>query len=242
MTEKSLGEKQPDRDPFTKPAAAGPVSSALSGPPGPPPEPVGPGAASGGRPKKKRNGKRWGLVLTGVVLLCGAGAAGAVLVDPTGSEEYAALEATKKATESELAEAVSDYEALQEDYDVMAGGIRKRETDVEKREAAAATSEEKVKTAEAAVKAREEAVTGAEKTKAANTVGDGTWVVGPDIAPGTYRATQPVGSNCYWGVYRSGSNGADIIDNDLPGGGHPVVTLAEGQDFKSARCGTWEKQ
>lgn len=193
--------------------------------------------------EKKRKGNSWALLLTSAVLLCGAGGlAGAVLVDPTGSEEYAALESSKEVIASDLAEATSDYEALQDDYDVMASGIRKRETDVEKREAAVAASEEKVKSSEAAVKAREDAVTGAEKTKAANTVGDGTWVVGTDIAPGNYRTAQPVGSSCYWGVYRSGSNGSDILDNDLPGGGHPVVTLAEGQDFKSSRCGTWEKQ
>lgn len=192
--------------------------------------------------KKQRKGKLWGLLLAAVVLFGGGGVTGAVLVDPTGSEEYAALETSKKLVDSKLAQAESDYEGLQEDYDVMAGGIRKREVDVEKREAVVAASDEKMKAAEAAVKAREDAVTGAEKTKAANTVGDGTWVVGSDIAPGSYRTAQPVGSSCYWGVYRSGSNGSDILDNDLPGGGHPVVTLAEGQDFKSSRCGTWEKQ
>jgi hypothetical protein len=219
----------------------GPYSAA---PPAPPEnaEPAGAESALSDRSTKKRKGKAWALALTGVVLLSGGAVAGAALVDPTSSEEYAAVEASKTAAESELTELTSDYEALQKDYDVMAGGIRKRETDVEKREAAAATAEEKVKAAEQAVKVREEAVTGAEKTKAANTVGDGTWVVGPDIAPGTYRTSQPVGSNCYWGIYRSGSNGADILENDIPGGGHPVVTLADGQDFKSARCGTWEKQ
>ncbi|MET4061750.1 hypothetical protein ABIB35_003327 [Arthrobacter sp. UYP6] len=195
------------------------------------------------RQEKQRRGNSWALLLTSAVLLCGAGGlAGAVLVDPTGSEEYAALESSEESIASDLAETTSDYEALQDDYDVMAGGIRKRETGVEKREAAVAASEEKVKSSEAAVKAREDAVTGAEKTKAANTVGDGTWVVGTDIAPGNYRTAQPVGSSCYWGIHRSGSNGSDIVDNDLPGGGHPVVTLAEGQDFKSSRCGTWEKQ
>lgn len=221
------------------------VAAETNGPPGPP----GPPASSGPRDPRtasdrpgKRKGRGWVLALTCVVLLGGGGLAGAALVDPTGSDEYVALEASKKSLETELTEIEADYEVLQEDYDVMADGIRAREVDVEKRETAVATSEEKVKAAEATVKAREDAVTGAEKTKAANTVGDGTWVVGQDIAPGTYRASQPVGSSCYWGVYRSGSNGADILDNDIPGGGHPVVTLAEGQDFKSARCGTWEKQ
>lgn len=69
-----------------------------------------------------------------------------------------------------------------------------------------------MKTAEAEVKKREEAVTGAEKTKAANTIGDGTWTVGTDIEPVTYRATADVGSSCYGGIYATGSNGSIIIE------------------------------
>lgn len=191
---------------------------------------------------KGRKGKALALVLTAVVIFGGGAATAAALMDPTSSEEYAALEASMTDVESKLADSSSDYERLKKDYDVMSGGMQAREADVEKREAAAAKTEEATKAAEAAVKAREVAVTGAEKTKAANTVGDGTWAVGTDIAPGNYRTAEPVGSSCYWGVYRSGSNGADILENDIPGGGHPVVTLSEGQDFKSARCGKWEKQ
>jgi hypothetical protein len=74
------------------------------------------------------------------------------------------------------------------------------------------------------------------------TVSDGTWTVGSDIAAGTYRATADVGSSCYWGIYETGSNGSNIIENDIPGGGRPSVALSAGQDFKSSRCGTWTKQ
>ena len=46
--------------------------------------------------------------------------------------------------------------------------------------------------------------------------GDGTWTVGVDIAPGTYRTEHAVTSGmCYWGIYRSGTNGAVIIANDV---------------------------
>ncbi|MGJ9403428.1 hypothetical protein [Arthrobacter sp. KK5.5] len=71
---------------------------------------------------------------------------------------------------------------------------------------------------------------------------NGTWTVGVDIAAGTYRATEPVDSNCYWAILRTGSNGDDIVENDLPGGGRPSVNLSKGQDFKSNRCGSWSKQ
>jgi hypothetical protein len=94
---------------------------------------------------------------------------------------------------------------------------------------------------EADLDAREDALDGAEAEQAANTVSDGIWTVGVDIEPGTYRATD-VGEDCYWGIYKSGTNGDEIINNDIPGGGNPTVTLSEGQDFESARCGEWTKQ
>lgn len=56
------------------------------------------------------------------------------------------------------------------------------------------------------------------------------------------RGLDPVGLSCYWGIYASGTNGTDIIQNDIPGGGRPVVTVSPGQDFNSSRCGSWEKQ
>ncbi|GAA3009977.1 hypothetical protein [Streptosporangium longisporum] len=74
------------------------------------------------------------------------------------------------------------------------------------------------------------------------TIEDGTWVVGEDIAAGNYKVTAPVSSSCYWEITKSGTNGDDIVENDLPGGGLPRVTLSEGQDFQSLRCGTWSKR
>ena len=35
--------------------------------------------------------------------------------------------------------------------------------------------------------------------------------MGTDIEPGTYRATAAVGATCYWGIYRSGSNGGGVL-------------------------------
>lgn len=73
-------------------------------------------------------------------------------------------------------------------------------------------------------------------------MGDGVWVVGQDIDPGTYRLKEPVGGDCYWGITKTGSNGSDIIQNGIPGGGFPRVNLSEGQDFETKRCGEWVKQ
>jgi hypothetical protein len=71
------------------------------------------------------------------------------------------------------------------------------------------------------------------------TIEEGTYSVGVDIQAGTYRVVG-AGSDCYWAITRSGSNGSDIIDNHL-GAGNLTVTLKAGQDFTSQRCGTWSK-
>lgn len=73
-------------------------------------------------------------------------------------------------------------------------------------------------------------------------VDDGTWVVGEDIPAGTYKAMSRVGDGCYWALYKSGTNSETIIANDFPGGGRPVVTVRRGQDFRTARCGSWVKR
>lgn len=177
-----------------------------------------------------------------LALLAGAVGLGTTLPDPKASDAYAALAGDKASVESERDSVKSSYESMKSKYDTLQNGMAAREAKVTAREAEVGKADAAVKSADAAVKKREEAVTGAEKTKAANTIADGTWTVGKDIEAGTYRATADVGSSCYWGIYATGSNGSNIIDNDLPGGGRPSVALAGGQDFKSSRCGKWEKQ
>jgi len=194
------------------------------------------------KPAQSRRKKPILLASAGVVLFAGGIAFGTVLPDPKTSEAYLSLADEKSTVEIERDAALSSYASLKGKYDTLENGMASRESKVAAKEAEVGKADAAVKTAEAAVKAREEAVTGAEKTKAANTIGDGTWTVGADIEPGTYRAAAAVGSTCYWGIYRSGSNGGDIIENDIPGGGRPVVALSPGQDFNSTRCGKWEKQ
>lgn len=81
-----------------------------------------------------------------------------------------------------------------------------------------------------------------EESGPATEVAAGIWTVGRDIAPGTYRPSEPVGEDCYWAITVSGSNGAEIIENGIPGGGFPTVTVSEGQDLELSRCGSWELQ
>lgn len=205
-------------------------------------EPEAESAGTGKSPRRTGRKKQvLGVLLTGV-LVAGGTTFGTTLPDPKASEAYRSMADEKAGAESERDSLRSDYDSLKSDYAVLQSGIADKEAKVHARETEVGKAEAAVKTAEAAVKKREEAVTAAEKEKAANTVSDGTWTVGKDIAAGTYRATADVGSSCYWGIYETGSNGSNIIENDIPGGGRPAVALSAGQDFKSSRCGTWTRQ
>ncbi len=204
-------------------------------------------AASGGNGTKGGATGKWKLktltVAVAVVVLLGAGTwFGSTLPDPTTSDAYGQLSQSMAALEANFQKLQGDYNTLDAEHSTLLASIKGREDKVSAREDTATTAEKKVQVAQAAVKKREDAVTGAEATKTKNTVGDGTWTVGRNIDPGTYLSTSDVGASCYWGIYTSGSNGSDIIDNDIPGGGRPTVTLSTGQDFKTARCGTWTKQ
>jgi hypothetical protein len=93
---------------------------------------------------------------------------------------------------------------------------------------------------ESAVAAREKAVGSTEATIAANTIpGDGTFLVGKDVKPGTYRTTGPKsGSSCYW--QRSGdASGTNIIANDNIAGAAVVEIKSSDVAFKTSRCAAW---
>lgn len=183
------------------------------------------------------------MVTVAAVVLLGAGAGLARgLSDPTTSDAYRQLAEDKAGVEVKLEASTTSFRALDGKYAALENGMGAREAKMTERESAVAASEKKVADADAAVKKREAAVTGAEAAKAKNTVGDGTWTVGRNVEAGTYVTGADVGSSCYWAIYASGTNGSDIVENDIPGGGRPSVVLSAGQDFKTARCGTWSKQ
>jgi hypothetical protein len=76
-----------------------------------------------------------------------------------------------------------------------------------------------------------------------DTFGDGTWRVGADVKPGTYRANAKTG--CYWERQRGfgGDPLKDIISNGVSGSDGPVTVTIKKTDvgFRSQLCGTWTK-
>lgn len=70
--------------------------------------------------------------------------------------------------------------------------------------------------------------------------GEGTYIVGVDIAAGTWRSSG--GSGCYWQrVSGFGGTLDEILANDNVDGS-AIVTIRPGdKGFSSRRCGTWMK-
>lgn len=72
--------------------------------------------------------------------------------------------------------------------------------------------------------------------------GDGEYLVGEDIAAGTYKTAGSDGSfGCYWARLKdaSGEFDAIIANNNLEGPGR--VTLNKGEYFRTNRCQEWKK-
>jgi len=68
---------------------------------------------------------------------------------------------------------------------------------------------------------------------------EGTFLVGTDVTPGTWRANNP--GNCYWARLRDFSGGVHSIYANANGEG-VVTILPDDVGFQSARCGTWTRE
>jgi hypothetical protein len=71
--------------------------------------------------------------------------------------------------------------------------------------------------------------------------GDDLVHIGEDVPAGTYRAVEAISGDCYWKKSKD-AEGDQIIDNDIPAGGRPQVTLKAGQWFTSQGCPDWAKK
>ncbi|MFF7647087.1 hypothetical protein [Streptomyces canus] len=83
------------------------------------------------------------------------------------------------------------------------------------------------------------------KAQSGGIPGDGTYVVGEDIRPGTYRTDGPGDSaipNCYWAPL-SGTSGElnEIIANGNTTGPTTVTISASDEAFQTTGCKTWKR-
>jgi hypothetical protein len=77
-------------------------------------------------------------------------------------------------------------------------------------------------------------------TKSKTRFGQGTFLVGVDIAPGTYRSRG--GGGCYWARLRAFTGALSaIIANDNASGSAIVTIKRTDRGFKSSGCGTWSR-
>lgn len=80
---------------------------------------------------------------------------------------------------------------------------------------------------------------GGSASTGARSFGDGTWRVGEDIRPGTFRA--PGGQNCYWERLRNFKGGLNsIIANGGFTKNQTVTIAASDAGFSTRGCGTWQ--
>ena len=75
-------------------------------------------------------------------------------------------------------------------------------------------------------------------TQSRTSFGEGEFIVGTDIQPGTYRSDGP--GDCYWSRVSGWSHElTDVIANDNTAGPAIVTIAATDKGFTSRRCGTW---
>ncbi len=70
--------------------------------------------------------------------------------------------------------------------------------------------------------------------------GPGSYRVGIDIEPGTYRSTA-ASTNCYWKRLSNFTGQDDILANYLSASPTTVTILASDKGFETRNCGTWTK-
>lgn len=71
--------------------------------------------------------------------------------------------------------------------------------------------------------------------------GDGTWMVGAEVKPGTYRSTRGSDELCYWARLSSTDGEFESIITNGNGTGQTVTIKATDVAFETARCGGWVK-
>ncbi len=185
-------------------------------------------------PKPRIKRRRWPWIAGIIAAFVIGGAAGAV-----GETEPEVVTETETVTE-EIEVEPADIEERREALDERESELDDFEDQLEARGEELDEREEDLDTLEASL---EEAEEPAEDSAPSTTIpGSGTFIVGEDIQPGTYRTDGGTGL-CYW-ARLSGLSGEfhDIITNGLPEGPGYVTIAASDVAFETSSCGQWVMQ
>lgn len=184
-------------------------------------------------PATKR--RRWPWIL-GILVAFGLGGA----IGTSGEPEVETVTETETVVE-EVEVEPSDIEERRSELDEREEGLDEREGELEAREGEVDEREEELGELEASLEEEPEE-NEAESDSGTTIPGNGTFLVGEDIAPGTYR-TDGSGNFCYW-ARLSGLSGEfqDIITNGVPEGSAYVTISASDVAFETSSCGQWIMQ
>lgn len=162
-----------------------------------------------------------GVAVLGLILGAGVGSSSGPEISPAAQKQIDAAHsaqhkaetdrddarAAQQQAESERDQARDELTAAQDDLTTRGAALDKRKADLDKRQSDLDAREKKVSGAEAAAKAN-------------SFGGDGIYLVGTDIQPGTYKAGPS--PDCYTEVDRDLDGGLDsIMSNNITSG--PVV-------------------
>lgn len=181
---------------------------------------------------------RWPLAVTALILGLAIGiSVGAAR--SSGKTEIAAANVRATATQNKLTTSQSDLSTSRSDLTTARAETLTATDALTAAQAGLATRKSDLDAATAAVAAREAKVGAVEKAAQANTfAGDGTYLVGTDVKPGTYKAAATTG--CYWARLKS-LDTSDIIDNQNADGPVVLQILATDKAIEVSRCAEFHK-
>ncbi|KJL37091.1 hypothetical protein RR49_01203 [Microbacterium ginsengisoli] len=184
----------------------------------------------------KPGGKAWvpALAILGAIVVVAAIGVPTILRIQDQARSVELLSTQLANTESDLSIAKAEAKNLGDSLAAARNSAAQKDADIAAREA-------DLKAREDAVSQREAAVSATEQKIAENSFSGGVYVVGTDVAAGTYRTGQIDSGLCYYAWKAGTDSDSRILDNNVVQEGAATATLREGQVFESSGCGTWTK-
>jgi Protein of unknown function (DUF2510) len=227
----------PGADSADQPASSGTDDTAVI--------PAAPTPSTGGAlasPSSRQQKARKLVPLTALVLsTVGALLVGLVIGGVSGGANAGRANTELTAAQDEMAVLQKEIDGYEAKVQAAEDRVKDVQDAAADREAELADIESELAEREAAVKKREDAVTATETDIEKNKIpGSGTFLVGSDIKPGTYRSVD--NSFCYW-ARLSGVSGDlnDILANDNVEGQALVQIEGSDEAFETNGCNEWTK-